>query len=505
MGNNTRLAKNTIAMYVRMLIIMVVGLYTSRVVLQVLGFSDYGLYNVIGGFVSIMAFLNSSMTAGTQRFLTYELGKGDKSRLKLVFSNALLLHVIIAFIIFLLLETIGLWFVNHEITIPEGRESVTYYIFHFSVLSMLVAIVQVPFMSALISHEDLDKYAFICIFDVVLKLTVAYLIQIAPYDKLIFYAGALFIAHLITCLVYVFFSIIHYKECTLSFRYEKSILIKIAGFSNWTIIGMLATTANGQGINILLNMFLGTIVNAARGIAFQVNNVVMQFVKNFQIAANPQIIKLYAEGKIEEMTSLALFSSKISAYLLLIIVPPLYINIDYILHLWLGTYPDDTPTFVRIILLQSIIQSMSGPIIFVTFAAGKIKMPNITGGLCVILSLPLCYFLLYIGCSATTILIVNIIPWFFETYFDSYYAEKYTGFSQKRFYTVVYLRVFFIGIIIFLISTFLNSIIPLVGVFKYIVSFLLCFVCSVAVIYILGLDSKTKNMLLSKIKTKLAK
>lgn len=504
-ANNKRIAKNTFALYIRMLITMVVGLYTSRVVLHVLGFSDYGLYNVIGGFVSLMAFLNSSMTAGTQRFLTYELGRGDISRLKLVFSNALIIHLLIALLIVLLLETVGLWFVKNEMTIPEGRESAAIYLYHFSVLSMFVTIVQVPFMASLIAHEDLNKYALICIFDVVMKLIVAFLIQIATCDRLFFYASALFFAHLITALIYTVYSVSHYKECSISFRFEKSIFFNIAGFSNWTLIGMLATTANGQGMNVLLNMFLGTVVNAARGIAFQINNVVMQFVRNFQIAANPQIIKLYAEGKIEEMTSLALFSSKISAYLLLIIIPPLYINIEYILHLWLGTYPVDTPTFVRVILLQSIIQSMSGPIVFVSYAGGKMKMPNITGGICVLLSLPLCYFLLYMGCSATTVLIVNITPWLFEAYFDSYYAEKYTGFSQKRFYSEVYFRVLIIVVIVFVIPSIFYSIIPLIGLLRFIVNFLICIVWSITIIYILGIDPKTKNILQSKVKKYISK
>ena len=502
MSDSKRIAKNTVFLYARMLLTMFVGLYASRVVLRTLGVSDFGLYNVVGGFVSMLSFLSSTMANGTQRFLSFEMGKGDVSRLKHVFSNALSLHFIIAGILLLIAETFGIWFLNNYMTIPTGRENAAFWVYQFSVITFLVHVIQIPFMSSLISHEKMDIYAYMSIYDSVMKLLVVFLIGIGPFDRLIFYAFLICLVQISSALLYNIYTQRHYEECRLSFRFEKKLIKEMSKFSGWSLVGTLGYTANGQGVNVLLNMFFGTIVNAARGIAFQVSNILSGFSRNIQVAANPQIIKLYADGKVEDMSRLARRTSKLCAFLLLLIMTPFFVDIEYILEIWLGEYPEQTPLFLRIVLIQTLIQSMSGPVVTVTHAGGKLKMPNLTGGAIIVLALPISYFVLKMGCSPAVVLIINIIPWIFECFFDSFYAQKYTGFSLKSFYKDAYFPVLIVSLISINASYYLCNLIHFTGLLEFIIDSIICLAVCLPIVWVMGFKQTERVYIKTVVDTK---
>ena len=503
LDNNKRIAKNTFFLYFRMLLTLVVGLYTSRVVLQILGVSDYGLYNVVGGFVTMLAFLNGTMANGTQRFLSYAIGKGDVGKIKKVFSNALTLHVLIGIVILLLAETVGLWFVSAQMNIPQGRETAALWVYQFSVFTFVISVIQVPFMSTLISHEKMDIYAYMSIYEVTAKLLVVFLIQMLAYDKLILYAALICLVQISTAFLYNLYTRKHYEESSLKLGFDKKTFKEMTSFSLWTLIGAFGCTTNGQGVNVLLNIFFGTAINAARGVAFQVNSIIVGFSRNFQVASNPQIIKFYAEGKIAEMTNLANRTSKYSAYLLLFIMLPVFIDIEYLLKIWLGKYPDYTPVFLRLVLIQSLIQSMSGPVVTVTHAGGKLKMPNLTGGVSILISLPICYIALKMGCSPIVVFIINIFPWFFECFFDAFYAQKYTGFSMKRFYKEVYIKVASVSVISLVLSYLACCRIPFDNFAKLVFVCVICVLVSSVSILFVGLDKQERKILLDFVKHKI--
>lgn len=438
---NNRIAKNTILLYLRLLITMTIGLYTYRIVLAALGVSDYGLYNVVGGFVIILSFLNVTMSNGTQRYLSFTLGEGNLAKLKSVFSNSLIIHISIAVISLILAETVGLWFVISKLNIPEGRETAAFFVYQFSIFTFVISVLQVPFISTIIAHERMNIYAYISIFDSVAKMCVAFVIPFATIDSLIFYSGLLCLVQFVDTLIYSIYCLKKYEECSLHIEYDKSTIREMTGFSAWTMIGSLGFTANSQGINVLLNIFFGTIVNAARGIAVQVNGAISSFASSFMMAVTPQIIKLYAENKVDEMEKLALRAGKFAAFLLILLTVPFFIDIEFVLKIWLGEYPEFTPTFVRIVLIETIIRFMASPVVTVTHAGGKLKMPNLTGGITIISAIPLSYVLLRLGAGAVSVFILNIFLYIGEAFFNSYYAQKYTGFSQKRFYIEVYGRV----------------------------------------------------------------
>jgi O-antigen/teichoic acid export membrane protein len=484
---------------------MGVTLYTTRVVLSALGASDYGLYNVVGGFVSMLAFVNSSLTNATQRFITYELGKNDNDKIKLVFQNSLTMHLSLMVIVVIVAETVGLWFVSEKLSIPESRNTVAIIVYQISILTTCVSIIQVPFMSVLIAHERMKIYAYIGIYEAVMKLIVAYCIDNSAYDKLVLYAFLLLLVGVTTFGILIVYSKLHFEIISFKLAFSRSILKKMTNVSGWTLIGMVASTLNLHGINLLINLFFGVVVNAARGIAYQVNAAINGFVSNFLMAAKPQIIKLYAENKIEEMTNLTLNVCRYSAYLLLFFMIPVYFEIEYVLTLWLGDYPYYTPYFLRIVLLQSLIVSMSQPVIIVTLASGRLKMPNLTGGLILLLPFPISYILFKMGCPLLIVLLLNIIPYVFEGFTDSYYAQKYTGFSQRRFYKEVYFPVFKLAIPMYLLPFVFVLLFPEDNMVRLILIIILSTFNSSLLIYNFGIDKHTRQVIKHFVYNKFAK
>lgn len=399
-SNNKRIMKNTILLYGRMIFMMVISLYTSRVVLSVLGVEDFGIYNVVGGIVIVLSFLNTSMAGATQRFLNVELGKRDLISLKKVFTTSVVIHMGIALLVLFLAETIGVWFLNTHMTIPLDRLTAANWVFQFSVISFLVTIIAVPFNAAIIAHEEMTAFAYISIIEAILKLLIVYLLVVIPIDKLIMYALLMVLVSAGISLSYCLYCTNKFYECKgMSLRYDKYYFSKMLGFSGWTVVGALGSISHTQGVAIVMNMFFGVTVNAALGIANQVTNAVNQFVTNFMTALNPQIVKTYAANELNSMHLLMKRGARMGISLVAFFAVPLIIETPVILNIWLKEVPEYTVTFIRIILLTSICNAYAQPLSTAKAATGKIKQYQIILTTLGLLHLPLAWMAFVMGGS----------------------------------------------------------------------------------------------------------
>ena len=500
-ANNKRIAKNTLMLYIRMLFTMLVGLYTSRVVMQVLGVADYGLYNVVGGVVTMFTFVNGSMASGTQRFITFELGVGNMTSLKNVFSTSVVVHLFLSFIILILAETVGLWFVCNKMVFEPGREIAAMWVYQFSIISCLLSIIQVPFMASLIAHEKMNIYAYMSIYDAVVKLLIVFLVKWSSFDKLIYYAALGVLANLSSFMLYNWYCRKNYEECSFALNFDRRTFKRIFSFSVWDTVGSLASVGQAQGVNIVINMFCGTVVNAARGVSVTVNTMVMQFVNNFLVAVNPQLIKYCAKNQVKEMVRLTINSANLSTYLLLIIGIPVFVEIEFLLKIWLGVYPEYAPAFCRIILLQSLIQSMGTPTMKALHAIGNIRMMNILVGSLLLLILPASYFLFRIGFSPELVLLCNIIPWIVAIPIRLYLLHRYIGFPIWQYIYEVLIKGLFISGLIYVFPYCVFHIYHGEDFSRFLLVGLTSVFASVFVIYNVGLDAQLKYMLYSKVKS----
>ena len=389
--NNKRIAKNTLMLYIRMLFGMIVAFYTSRVILSVLGVVDFGINNVVSGVAVMFSFLNSSLSGATSRFLTFELGKNNINKLKQTFSAAFTIHVILALIIFVLCETIGLWLLEYKLVIPEERMFAARILYQLSIVSTLLNITQVPFGASIIAHEKMNIYAYLGIIDILLKLVIVYLIQISPFDKLVSYGIMFFFVSVLMLFVYRMYSIRHFEECSMKMSLNKSLTIPMLKFSGWDLYGNLSVMLRGQGVNVLQNMFWGPAINAATGVANQILNAILGFSNNFLTAVRPQIVKMYAQGNISEMQKLVERSSKFSFFLLFFISFPCFIEIPFVLDVWLEEVPEFTVEFARWSLVFNWIVTMFLPLMYVIHATGRVKRISIINGSLYILVIPITY------------------------------------------------------------------------------------------------------------------
>lgn len=408
-ANNKRIAKNTLVLYVRMLFLMAINLYTSRVILEALGVEDFGVYNVVGGFVALFAILSQSLSTAASRFLTYEMGKGNKTQLALVFSSTLIIHIFLALIIIVLSEAVGTWFVNEKMVVPHDRLYATNWVFQFSILSFALNLITVPHNAAIIAHEKMSTFAYISIFEGLGKLLICYLVMESPIDRLIAYGFLMLVVHGLCRGMYYFYCIRHYEECCFKFVIDKKILKEIFGFASWNMIGSSASVLRNQGGNILINLFGGPVVNAARAIANQVLHAVNGFVQNFFMALRPQITKSYASGDRDYMMTLIFQGSRLSYYMLLIICLPILMSTDYLLHLWLKTVPDHTVLFVQLTMIFAMIESISVPLTSAQLATGKVRNYQIIVGGLQLMNFPVSYLILKTGGVPETILYVAIV------------------------------------------------------------------------------------------------
>lgn len=407
-SNNKRIAKNTLMLYFRMLLTMLVTLYTSRVVLRLLGVSDFGIFNVVGGVATMFSFLNSAMTSGTQRFLAFELGKKNLEEFQKVFSITLSIHILTAILIGVLAESIGLYFVRNYLTIPSSRVVAAVWVYHLSILSFLISVIQVPYNSAIIAHENMNFYAYISVFEVFLKLGVVLLLEKVWVDKLITYAVLIFVVNLSIAIAYQRFCKKEYRECKFKAVWDRELFMRLLSYGGWNLFGNMAFVAHMQGVNILLNLFFGPAINAARGIAFQVKTATFTFVNNFQLAVKPQIVKSFATKERQYMMNLIYRSSKYSFFLLWLISLPLLLESEFVLGIWLGVVPDYTKIFCQLLILNSLIDSFSGPLMTAAQATGQIKKYQVLVGSFLLLNLPLSYFFLYWGFEPQVTIFISI-------------------------------------------------------------------------------------------------
>ncbi len=406
---NRRIVKNTSILYFRMLFTLGVSLYISRVVLNTLGIEDYGIYSVVGGFVIIFSFLNNSMATATQRFLSFEIGKKNFPQLAKVFSMSVNIHWVIGAVIFILAETIGLWFVNTKLNLPEERMAAAIWVYHLSVFSFVVTIVSVPYNALIIAHERMNVFAWISIVEVCLKLLAVFVLQWYAFDKLEFYAVLMFAVALIVLFSYWFYCKRSFAEARFRIFWDYSLFKSMMSFSVWSLWGNVAFVMYGQGVNILLNIFFGPVINAARGIAYQVHGAVSGFVQNLQMAMNPQIIKSFAEGDLKYMHQLIFQSSKFSFFLLFIVSLPILLEAEAILKLWLGVVPEYTVIFTQLVIVNVLIDSISGSLMTAAQASGKIKLYQMVVGGLLLLILPISYIFLTYGFPPDVTLLVSII------------------------------------------------------------------------------------------------
>lgn len=503
-SNNKRIAKNTLLLYFRMFIIMAISLYTSRVVLNVLGVEDFGIYNVVGGIIAMLGVFNSAMTVSTQRFLTFELGRGDHVKLEQNFSMCLTIYAIISIFLLLLAETIGLWFLNTHLIIPPDRLVAANWVYQFTIISGIISMMTNPFNAAIIAHEEMNIYAYVSIIDAILKLVIVYLLLIINQDKLIVYGALMTAIFTVDLILYCIFCLRKYSETKYRFYWNYSLFKQLMSYSGWNVFGSLCGIAKGQGLNILLNMFFNPSVNAARGIAFQVNNIVSQFFNNFYTAVRPQITKYYAQNDLENMFRLVFRSSKFSFFLILFISMPLLIEAPFIIKLWLGQLPEYVVPFIRLIIIVTAIDSTANPIMTTAHATGNIKLYQSLVGTVIILNLPISYLILTLGSSPISVFVTSVILSSIGFFVRLWVVKRLVYFSIIKYIKEVCAVV----VIVSIFAAIVPLLIHLISDGDELISFINCIVCMISTgcaIYWLGLTNNEKAYFQSTLRKKFNK
>ena len=505
-ADNKKIAKNTIYLYIRMFITMAIGLLTARVVFNALGVSDYGLYNAVGGAVSMFVFLKTSLAQGTQRFLMYSLGTGDIEQSKKVFSTSLFLHMVFAVAIFIFTEIVGLYLLQYKMTIDEGRMGAAMAVFQVSLIETIMGIVISPFCGCIIAHEKMGFIAYTSMLDVVFKLLIVYLLLVVDnVDKLIMYSLFYLVASQISNIAYFIYCRMKFEETHFSFQYvDASLRKKIMSFFGWGIIGNVANMGSAQGFTILLNIFYNTTVNAARGIAGTVSGHINSFVSNFQMASAPQIVKLYAAGNTSGMYRLANDTSLYSAFLFMFIAIPIFLEIDYILYIWLGIVPEYTSYFARITIIQSLITCLSNPHVSAIQATGHVKWLQILVGGVLLLIVPTSYILLKMHISLEIIYAVNVLPWAIAIIIRLEILRHYVHIDPSIAYRDVFLKVVCILMLCFIPPFVMHHYMDY-GLFRLIVVGSFSLLWSGNIIFWIGLPKNVRKMLVSKVVEKFYK
>ena len=470
-SNGERIANNTIALYFRMILTLAVGLFTSRVILDSLGIEDYGIYNLVGGFIAMFNIFRAGLVSATQRFITYDLGKGNVKEIQRTFSNCVIIFLMVSAAIVVIAEIFGVWFIENKLTIPAERMYAAHWAFQFSLFTLVLNIISFPYTSLIIAHERMKAFAYISIVEVVAKLLVAFAIYVSPFDKLIVYAFLL-------CFVY--------------------------SFTGWELFGSVSVLAYTQGLNILLGMFFTPAINAARGVAVQVQGGITGFVTNFQTALNPQITKNYAIGNKEYMFKLVFIGSRASYYLLFLFALPLMLEADIILDLWLIEVPEYSVIFFRLIIITTMIDAISNPIITSVEATGNIRLYQVVVGGILLMILPVSYISLKLGAAPYSVFIVHVIFAFLAFFARLLMARRAIGLPVYEFITSVILRI--------LCVTLLSAIIPFAlhlfmkeGLGRLLIIVFLSVFLSLVVIYSIGLQSEERTLIKEKLVSQLPK
>lgn len=500
-SSHKRIAKNTLMLYFRMFITLIIGLFTSRVVLNTLGVEDYGIYNVVGGVVSMFSLVSGSISAAISRFITFELGTGNIEKLKRVFSTSVNVQIALVVILFIIAEIVGIWFLNNEMKIPEGRMPAAYWVFHCSLITFAVSLISMPFNASIMAHEHMGVYAYITIFETVMKLVIVYMLYISPFDKLETYVTLMLVVAIIVQLIYQFYCKRHFIECRYRLVFDKTLFYQMFGFAGWNTIGVVSGVLREQGNNILLNIFSGgTVVNAAVGIATTLTGVVTSFTGNFMTAFNPQITKNYAAGKYSDLISLLHRGAKFSAYLLLLFAIPVMLNTKYIFKLWLGVVPEHTVHFVRLILIYSLFEVISRPLITAKLATGEIRNYQIVVGGIILLTLPISYLLLKIGFPIESVYYTNILISIMAFFARMIMLRgDIPLWSSSKYVIDVFFRVVIVAII--------AAVLPSITYFlidnqltKLILSTFVSVISSILIILYIGCNKNERNFIIKKVR-----
>ena len=496
-ANNKRIAKNTLMLYIRMALLMLVTLYTSRVILKALGVEDYGIYCVVGGFITMFAIISNSLSEAISRFITFELGKGNVSKLNDVFCTSVIIQIVIALIVFVLSETLGVWFLNTQLDIPENRLYAANWVFQFSIITFVVNLISVPYNATIIAHEHMSAYAYMSIIDAVLRLLIAFLIVTAPIDRLIFYALLMCLASVLMRFIYGLYCKKHFAECGFRWIFRKPLLKEIFSFAGWNFIGAGSGILRDYGVDVLLNIFCGPLVNAARGISMQVFSAVRVFFSSFTTALNPQITKSFAEGNKEYSFKLVFQGAKLTYLLLYIVSLPIILEAPTILQFWLGVVPEYSVVFVQLVLIYGLTEAISYTMITLMLATGNIRNYQIIVGGCQLLNFPLSYILLKLGVSPEYTFVVSILIALSSLFFRLFMLKRMVDLPVVAFLTHVVLRVILVSVV---------SLLPPMLLIVYVEPSLLRCICTislsvVAVLFFalsLGCSTNERKFILSK-------
>ena len=505
LSSKETIAKNTILLYIRTLVVLFVSLWTSRVILLSLGARDFGIFNAVGGLVAMFSILTGSMSSAISRFITYEIGIGDEERLKRIFSASVVVQIIFILLVVLVAETIGLWFLNNKMTIPEDRMIAANWVFQFTVITFCFNLLAVPYNAELIAHEHLSTYAYVSVTDNVLRLAIAFLIYISPIDRLIFYSCLMTFLAISVRVFYQLYCRHNFMECrNVRLKFDKPLILSLGKFAGWNMFGSASVTFSHQGISILLNIFFGPLLNAAYGIANQVNAAVMAFTNNFTTAFTPSITKAYAEKKNSYMNSLVLQGARFSYYLLFIFVLPILFETETILSIWLKEVPEHTVSFVRLVLIFSLVEVISGTIIRAVLATGNIKKYMLTIGTLALSTVPIAYLVLKMGGFAETTMFVSIIVTLVTLFVRLIIVKPMIGLSFLTFTRSVLWPVFLVTVV--------SAILPLLAfVLMPSNTFSFLFVCSISILsaaltcFFVGCTTSERQTILYKMKTILKK
>lgn len=504
-SKNKRLAKNTMSMYVRMLFLMLISFYTSRVVLQALGAEDFGTYNVVGGVVVMFTFINAAMTTGTQRHLSFELGLPD-GNVGRIFSACFNIHLWLALLIVILSETIGLWFLNAKLNFPEGRMTAVNWVYQLSILACVLNIIRVPYNAAIIAYEKMSFYAYIGIIEGILKLAIVFMLAYSPCDKLVYYAILMMLVIAIVTFAYYFYCRKNFSEIRYSKVSDKALYKRLLNFSGWTLFGSVANMARNQGVTFIVNIFYGVTANAAIGIANQVNAGITQFVTGFQQAFNPQLTKAEAAKDREYQTKLINMTAKYSYLVILFCSVPILYNLDYLLTFWLGEYPAYTREFCLWIVIATLIDSISGPLWVTIFATGKIKSYQIYISLLLLLILPLGYACGAFGLEPQYIFAIQSLLNFLAIIVRLYMMRGLLQFSMTRFAKSVFFPICVVTILMFPIIYPRSSYQTFATEFSQLVlQSIIIVIYELIIIILVGLKQSERRTILNLIKSRVLK
>lgn len=498
--NNKRIVKNTLFLYFRMILIMSVTLFTSRILLRALGVVDYGLNNVIAGTVILFSFLNNSLAASTSRFITFEIGKNNINNIQRVFKTSLFIHGILAIIVVLLGESIGIWLLNEILSIPENRKLACHIVFQMVIFSALCTIVQVPFNSLIVSYERMSVYAYIGITDAIFRCLMAYAIMISYYDRLILLSMLQMVWILALTLFYIYYCRNKFFNIALlSFKYDRNYMKQMLSYTTWGLIGSSANILKNQGVNILINIFFGSVVNTANAIAYQVNNAVMNFTNNFTMAINPQIIKSYASGDNKAMINLVKRGGKFSFFLLLYLCLPIIFEAEYILTLWLNEYPNYTIAFTRLVLILTMIETFTYSIGCAIQATGTIKNYQLVISSITLLNFPLSYILFKFHFPPPTALSISIIISIITLISRLYFMKIQLGIQPIDYIKNVFIRCIVVALLAIPIPYLIYNNME-EGNIRLITIITIIFIVNTLLIITLGMDNNERKFILNRLK-----